>query len=89
MPNDDTEFDLDVVNFSKYVRPIISIVGPNYEIGKWLYNLTEQRNLIVIAVLCREIREFYLEEAMVTETFFECLELKWASIFIKGCVLSL
>lgn len=89
MPNDASEFDLDEVNFSKYISPIISIVGPNYKIGKWLYNLTEQRNLMMTAVGCREIREIYLEEAMVTETFLECLELKWASILIECCVLSL
>lgn len=26
MPNDATEFDLDMVNFSKYIRPIINVV---------------------------------------------------------------
>lgn len=74
MPNDATDFYLGVVNFGKYIGLIISIVGLDYEIDNWLYNLTEGRNLMVTALACRDVRELYLEEGILTGTFFECTE---------------
>lgn len=96
MPTDSTNFDLDMVNFGQYIRPIISNVGLNCKIDKWIYNLTEQESLMVTAVVCRDARNFYPEEAVLTETFFEYTEftldlirnlsrfteLQWANILI-------
>ena len=84
MPNDATNFDLDMVHFSKYIRPIISNVGLNCKIDKWLYNLTEEMNLMVTAVVCRDAREFYLEEAAIIEIFFNAQNSPW--ILLEICL---
>lgn len=75
MSNDATETNLDVVNFSKYTGLIISILElSDYEIDKWFQNFTEQSHLLVTALECRDVREFYQGEAILRETLTECTE---------------
>lgn len=102
MANNATDFDLDMINFSKCSGLIVSIVGLNYEIDKWLQNLTTQRNLMVTALECRDVRECYPEQAILIETVIErtestldlirnlsrFTETKWTNISIKGHMLN-
>lgn len=71
MSNDASDYCLDMVNFCTYIGLILSIIGLNYETDKYLQNVTEQRNLMMTAPECRDVREFHLQVVIPIETGLE------------------